>query len=58
MALPQSKKDVEILTEPIDLNNINGSLTMTPKLVFPPNIQFMNDKQPQVRITFKVEQKQ
>ncbi|MFH2012700.1 MAG: diadenylate cyclase [Pseudomonadota bacterium] len=58
MALPQSKKDVEILTEPIDLNNISGSVTLTPKLMFPPNIQFTNDKQPQVRITFKVLQKQ
>ncbi|MFA4910034.1 MAG: diadenylate cyclase [Desulfobacteria bacterium] len=58
MALPQSKKDVEILTEPIDLNNINGSLTLTPRLVSPLNIQFMDNKQPQVRITIKVEQKQ
>jgi YbbR domain-containing protein len=57
MALPQSKKDVEILTEPIDLNNINDTLTLTPKLVSPLNIQFINDKQPLVRITIKVEQK-
>ena len=58
MVTPQSQKDVEILTEPIDLSNIKGTTTFSPKLVFPSDIQFIDDKQPQAKVTVEVEQKE
>jgi len=55
MALPKSKRRV-VLTEPIDLQDITTTLTLTPKLVLPSGVRFINDKPPNVQVTIEIEQ--
>ncbi len=57
MALPEDRESVEILTEPINLKHITTTLTLTPKLVLPSNVRFINDKPPDVRAVIKIERK-
>ncbi|MDY7031877.1 MAG: diadenylate cyclase [Thermodesulfobacteriota bacterium] len=58
MVMPPNTKDVKIHTEPIELSNIKSPVTLSPKLVFPSDIQFLNNKQPEVKVTFDVKQKE
>jgi len=58
MALPKDKKRITVLTEPIDLQSILTTAILTPKLVLPPNIRLIDDKQPEIRVTIEVEKKQ
>lgn len=55
MALPKSKRRV-VLTEPIDLQDITTTLTLTPKLVLPSDVRFVNDKPPNVQVTIEIKQ--
>lgn len=51
------KDKIVIHTEPIDLKNLTSSYTYSPKLVFPPNIQFEGGKPPAVKVIIKVKKK-
>jgi len=55
-ALLKNKKSIRIFTEPIDLTSIVETATLTPKLVFPPNVQFMDDRAPEVKVTLTVKE--
>ena len=57
MAPPHRKKRAEILTEPINLQDITVTSTLSPKLVLPPDTRFVNDKPPSVQVTIEVEQR-
>jgi diadenylate cyclase len=54
---PHRKKRAEILTEPINLQDITATVTLSPKLVLPPDMRFVNDKPPPVQVTIEVEQR-
>jgi len=56
MALPKGKRRVEILTEPINLQDVIITSTFTPKLVLPSDARFVNDKPPNVQVTIEIEQ--
>ncbi|MCD6570019.1 MAG: hypothetical protein J7L53_04890 [Deltaproteobacteria bacterium] len=51
------KSKIIIRTEPIDLSKITKSVTLEPKVIFPPDIRFKNGQIPPVRVTIEVEQK-
>jgi diadenylate cyclase len=57
MAPPHRKKRAEILTEPINLQGITATSTLSPKLLLPPDTRFVNDKPPSVQVTIEVEQR-
>jgi len=56
MALPKGKKGVQILTEPINLQDIKTTSTLTPRLVLPSDVRLVSDKPPNVRVTIEIEQ--
>ncbi|MEA3222779.1 MAG: diadenylate cyclase [Thermodesulfobacteriota bacterium] len=51
------KSKIIIRTEPIDLSKITKSVTLEPKVIFPPDIRFKNGRIPSVKVTIEVEQK-
>jgi diadenylate cyclase len=55
MALSKGKKHIQILTEPINLQDITTTSMLTPKLVLPEDIQFVNNKPPAVQVTIEIE---
>jgi len=57
MAPPKGKRRVQILTEPINLQGITTTSTLTPKLVLPPDVRFVSDKPPPVQVTIEVEER-
>jgi uncharacterized protein (TIGR00159 family) len=51
------KIGLAIQTEPIDLTKVLNSTTLTPKLVFPSDIRFTNEKPPSVKLTIEIRSK-
>ncbi|MDI6758161.1 MAG: diadenylate cyclase [Candidatus Omnitrophota bacterium] len=51
--IPQD--EIKITTEPIDLKSITENVTLTPKLVIPPDVRFQDDKHPEIKVVIKVE---
>jgi diadenylate cyclase len=56
MAPPQGKRPVEILTEPVNLQDITTTSTITPRLMLPSDVRLASDKPPHVRVTIEIEQ--
>lgn len=52
-----NKKDMVILTEPVDLSPIKETTVVTPALVIPSGVRFHQDKLPEVKVTIEVESK-
>jgi diadenylate cyclase len=48
-------KNLKIVTEPINLNDISETTILTPQIIFPPEVQFVNGKRPSVEVTIKIE---
>ena len=55
MGPPHTKKRPQILTEPINLQDITATTILSSKLVLPPDTRFVNDKPPTVQVTVEVE---
>jgi diadenylate cyclase len=52
------KDKISVTTEPIDLKNISETVTLTPQLIFNPEIRFPGGKPPEVKVTIEIENKQ
>jgi diadenylate cyclase len=49
-----SSKKMKIQTQDIELGAITGTTTLTPQLVFPPEVRFVGGSAPSVKVTIKV----
>lgn len=59
IATPNIKgSELKIYTEAIDLTQITETTTLTPRLVVPTDIRFMNGKAPLVKVTLEVTQEE
>lgn len=47
-------KHIKVTTEPIDLREITATTTVTPQLVVPPEVRFIDGKRPPVEVTIEV----
>jgi len=56
LALPKNHRKISIKTEPLNLDTIIATTTVTQKLVFPTNVQFINGKPPVVQVKIEIEQ--
>ncbi len=45
---------IKIFTEPIDLNPINETVTLSPRLIVPTAIRFAGGKDPEIKVKVKV----
>jgi len=55
IASPNVKDEaIKIFTESIDLTKVTESITLTPKLVVPTDIRFLNGKEPVVKVNIEV----
>ena len=57
MGPSHTKKRAQILTEPINLQDITATTILATKLVLPPNMRFVNDTPPTVQVTVEIEQR-
>ena len=48
------KSGIKIQTEPIDLNPLTSTQTFTPRLLYPPEIQFEGGRPPSVKVVVKI----
>jgi YbbR domain-containing protein len=55
ITLSKNIKKLKIVTEPINLDEISETTTLTPKLIIPEEVQSVNGKQPSVEVTLEVE---
>jgi uncharacterized protein (TIGR00159 family) len=56
-ALKKDIKQIKITTEPIDLREITVTTQITPQLVVPPEVRFVDGKRPPVEVVIEVEPK-
>lgn len=52
-----SRKDIKIITETIDLRKIKETQELTPKLIVPDDVRFVEDKYPDVKVIIEIEEK-
>ena len=52
------KENVIVTAEPIDLGTITATANIKPTLIMPPNVRFSEEKPPDVKVTFEVENKE
>jgi uncharacterized protein (TIGR00159 family) len=57
MGPSHTKKRAQILTEPINLQDITATTILASKLVLPSNMRFVNDTPPTVQVTVEIEQR-
>ncbi|MDD5173347.1 MAG: diadenylate cyclase [Candidatus Omnitrophica bacterium] len=54
--MPRDKINIDM--EPIDLTSVKQTTTITPKLIFTPDIRFSGDKNPDLKVIIEVEKKE
>jgi diadenylate cyclase len=57
MGPPHTKKRAQILTEPINLQDITATTILSSKLVLPANTRFVSDTPPTVQVTVEIEER-
>jgi diadenylate cyclase len=55
ITLSKNLKNLKIVTEPINLENITATTKITPRLIIPAEVQFVDGKQPSVEVTIEIE---
>lgn len=51
------RQQIKIVTEDIDLRSIRETEVLTPKLIVPREVRFVDDKYPEVKVTVEIEKK-
>ncbi|MBW2637934.1 MAG: DNA integrity scanning protein DisA nucleotide-binding domain protein, partial [Deltaproteobacteria bacterium] len=55
ITLSKKIKNLKIVTEPINLEEISETTTLTPQLIIPEEVQSVNGRQPSIEVTIEIE---
>jgi YbbR domain-containing protein len=55
ITLSKNIKNIKIVTEPINLEEISGTTKLAPRLIIPEEVASVNGRQPSVEVTIEIE---